>query len=58
MATSPAFPGLRIGRMDQVERVPIILKKSVRTQNWHKADQADATGLTGVPQRSDRWSVL
>jgi hypothetical protein len=30
----------------------------VRTQNWHKADQANATDQTGVPQRSDRWGVL
>jgi hypothetical protein len=30
----------------------------VRTQIWHKPDQADATGQTGVPQRSDRWGVL
>jgi DNA replication protein DnaC len=33
-------------------------KESVRTQIWHKADQADATGQTGVPQWSDRWGVL
>jgi hypothetical protein len=26
----------------------------VRTQNWHKADQVDATGQTGVPGQSDR----
>jgi hypothetical protein len=38
---------------------PVSCKNSigvVRTQIWHKADQADATGQTDVPQRSDRWS--
>jgi hypothetical protein len=33
-------------------------RDSARTQIWRKADQADATGQTGVPQWSDRWSVL
>jgi hypothetical protein len=30
----------------------------VRTQIWHKVDQAYTTGQTGVPQQSDRWGVL
>jgi purine-nucleoside phosphorylase len=33
-------------------------RDSACTQIWRKADQADATGQAGVPQRSDRWSVL
>jgi hypothetical protein len=33
----------------------MISERGVRTQIWHKADQADATGQTGVFQQSDRW---
>jgi hypothetical protein len=45
----------------EFQMAPVSCKNSrgvVRTQIWHKADQADATGQTGVPQRSDRWGVL
>jgi hypothetical protein len=37
-------------------RIPY--RDSARTQILRKADQADATGQTGVSQWSDRWSVL